>query len=55
MRELKAILLEDADVKDKEQVMASLTDEADNACMTADIVVFHGRVVKNRHGDICNT
>lgn len=52
MKELKAILLEDTDVKNKEQVMTSLTDEAAEACAMAAVVVFNGRVVKNRLGEI---
>lgn len=55
MKELKAVLLDDADVKDKERVMSSLCEDADKECRTADIVVFRGVVVKNRYGDIDNT
>lgn len=55
MKELRAILLENTDVKDAEKVMQSLTDDAFKKCETAEIVVIHGRVVKNRYGEIGRT
>jgi hypothetical protein len=52
MIHLKTIQLEKQDVTDHENPMQNLTEEAFDACLTADIVIFDNRIVKNRIGKI---
>jgi hypothetical protein len=49
---LQAVLLEKEDVTDPERPMESLTDKAFDACLSAHIVIFDNRLVKNRVGPI---